>query len=140
MKFLLKVVFFPLLIITFTNTYAEDRGQEIAPKTKSLTLNTEVIQGLEELINRLYVDEVDKQELYENTIKGMFNGLDPHSDFLNPEEQEDFIEDASGTFGGIGIVINKKDDFIEIISPIDDTPGDRAGLKSGDTIVKINET
>ncbi len=88
-------------------------------------------------IKQLYVDEIDNKELFNNAIKGMVTGLDPHSNYLEPKEQENLLESASGKFGGLGIVIAKKDDAIQVISPIDDTPAYRAGIQSGDLIVKI---
>lgn len=123
-----------IVISIFNFSYASDDKTE-----NDLKLDHSVVAGIESLVNNIYVDEVDKQKLYENAIKGMLNGLDPHSDFLKPKEQEGLMENTAGKFGGIGIVINKKDDFIEIVSPIDDTPGFKAGLKSGDTIIKIND-
>jgi carboxyl-terminal processing protease len=132
MKFLYSFLIVTLLL---SNVYAKSE----ATKT-DLELGVSAVAGVEALIEKIYVDEQEKQELYENAIKGMLNGLDPHSDFLKPKEQKNLMEHSSGKFGGIGIVINKKDDFIEIISPIDDTPGYRAGLKSGDTIIKIDDT
>jgi len=105
-----------------------------------LELNHISVKDIYKFVDKFYVEEIDKQSVYENAIKGMLEGLDPHSDFLKPKEQKTLMEKSSGKFGGIGIVISKKDDFIEIISPIDDTPGFRAGLQSGDTIIKINDT
>ncbi|SMM99080.1 Carboxyl-terminal protease [uncultured Candidatus Thioglobus sp.] len=90
-------------------------------------------------IEKLYVDEIDIETLFVNAIKGMANGLDPHSDYLKPKEQKQMQESASGKFGGLGIVIGKKDDAIQVISPIDDTPAYRAGIQAGDLIIKINE-
>jgi carboxyl-terminal processing protease len=90
-------------------------------------------------IDKIYVDEIDKNEVIDNAIKGMLAGLDPHSDYLKPKEQQELMESSSGKFGGLGIVINKKDDLIEVVSPIDDTPAYRAGLKAGDMIIKIGD-
>ena len=90
-------------------------------------------------IQQLYVDDVETEELFSNAIKGMVNGLDPHSDYLEPQEQKDLMESASGKFAGLGIVITKKGEAIEVISPIDDTPAYRAGIQAGDLIVKIGD-
>jgi len=90
-------------------------------------------------IKQLYVDDVDNKELFDNAIKGMVTGLDPHSNYLEPKEQKDLLESASGKFGGLGIVIGMKDDSIQVISPIDDTPAYRAGIQAGDLIVKIGD-
>ena len=90
-------------------------------------------------IKQLYVDEVTNKELFEDAIKGMVTGLDPHSNYLKPKEQKNLLESASGKFGGLGIVIGMKDDAIQVISPIDDTPAYRAGIQAGDLIVKIGD-
>ena len=90
-------------------------------------------------IKQLYVDEIDDETMFKNAIKGMVEGLDPHSIFLDPEDQSDLSESTMGRFGGLGIVIGTEGSFIEIISPIDDTPAYRAGLQAGDIILKIDD-
>ncbi|MBR5940089.1 MAG: S41 family peptidase, partial [Neisseriaceae bacterium] len=72
-------------------------------------------------------------------VKGMVSGLDPHSEYLTPKDFEDLKEHTSGEFGGLGMEIGKKNDSIVVIAPIEDTPADRAGVKSGDYIIKIND-
>lgn len=88
-------------------------------------------------IKRLYVEDVENKKLFTNAVKGMVSGLDPHSSYLKPKEQKALLENALGKFGGLGIVISKKDDLIQVISPIDDTPAYKAGIQAGDKIVKI---
>ena len=90
-------------------------------------------------IQQYYVDEIDDETMFKNAIKGLVEGLDPHSSYLDPKDQADLSESTTGKFGGIGIVITEKDDLIQIISPIDDTPAYRAGLQSGDIILKIGD-
>uniref|UniRef100_UPI0034DE0763 S41 family peptidase n=1 Tax=Candidatus Thiodubiliella endoseptemdiera TaxID=2738886 RepID=UPI0034DE0763 len=90
-------------------------------------------------IKGLYVEETDNKKLFTNAIKGMVSGLDPHSAYLEPKEQKNLLESTSGKFGGLGIVITKKDDAIQVISPIDDTPAYKAGIQAGDKIIKIND-
>ncbi len=89
-------------------------------------------------IKRTYVDEISDEELFKKAIKGMINELDPHSAYLEPKERTDILENSSGKFGGLGIVINMKDGLVEVISPIDDTPAYRAGIQAGDLIIKID--
>lgn len=89
-------------------------------------------------IKRLYIEDVDNKKLFTNAIKGMVSGLDPHSTYLEPKEQQTLLENASGKFSGLGIVISKKDDVIQVISPIDDTPAYKAGIQSGDKIIQID--
>jgi carboxyl-terminal processing protease len=90
-------------------------------------------------IKQLYVEEIDDKTMFQNAIQGLVDGLDPHSSYLNPKDQTNLIESTIGQFGGLGIVITTKDDLIQIISPIDDTPAYRAGLQAGDIILKIGD-
>jgi len=86
-----------------------------------------------------YVVPVDDKELLENAIRGMLSGLDPHSSYLDDDEYRDLQVGTSGEFGGLGIEVGMEDGFVKIISPIDDTPAARAGLKAGDLIIRIDE-
>ncbi|MEO0264497.1 MAG: S41 family peptidase [candidate division WOR-3 bacterium] len=89
-------------------------------------------------VQMYYVDEKDPSDLVEKSIKGMVESLDPFSEFLNPEESEEFIISTTGKFGGIGAQIGVRDNWITIISPIEGTPAYRAGLLAGDRIVEID--
>lgn len=89
-------------------------------------------------IKKMYVDDVSNKKLFTNAIKGMVSSLDPHSTYLEPKEQKDLLESSSGKFGGLGIVINKSNNVIQVISPIDGTPAYKAGIQTGDKIIKIN--
>ncbi len=90
-------------------------------------------------IKQDYVVEVDDKELLENAIRGMLTGLDPHSAYLNEEEFRELQIGTTGEFGGLGIEVGMEDGFVRVISPIDDTPAQRAGVKSGDLIVRLND-
>lgn len=90
------------------------------------------------LVKKNYVEEVDEKELVYGAIKGMLNSLDPHSSFLTPESFKDMQIDTSGEFGGLGIQIGMKDKILTVIAPIEDTPADKAGVKAGDKIYKID--
>ncbi len=87
-----------------------------------------------------YVETISDRELIENAIRGMLEGLDPHSAYLDKEHYEDLQEGTSGEFGGLGIEVGMEDGFVKVISPIDDTPAKRAGVKAGDLIIKLNES
>jgi carboxyl-terminal processing protease len=87
----------------------------------------------------MYVDEIDDETLFNNAIRGLIEGLDPHSSYLEPVDQSKVSESTMGKFGGLGIVIGTKGDYIEVVSPIDDTPAYRAGLKAGDIILQIGD-
>jgi len=89
-------------------------------------------------IRKTYVEEVDDRTLLENAIQGMLSGLDPHSNFLPPQNFDDLQVNATGEFGGLGIEVGMENGFVKVISPIDDTPASRAGIESGDLIVKID--
>src|SRR5918996_1849024 len=87
-----------------------------------------------------YVAEIDDKTLLENAVRGMLSGLDPHSTYLDSEAYEDLQEGATGEFGGLGIEVGVEDGFVKVIAPIDDTPAQKAGIKTGDLIVRINDT
>jgi len=87
-----------------------------------------------------YVEPVDDQKLLENAIRGMVSGLDPHSSYLGADEFKDLQVGTKGEFGGLGIEVGMEDGFIKVISPIDDTPAQRAGVLSGDLIVRLDDT
>lgn len=91
-------------------------------------------------IKKTYVEEVDDSTLLNNAIKGMLSGLDPHSAYLEPTAFDDLQESTSGEFGGLGIEVGMENGFIKVISPIDDTPASKAGLESGDLIIKLDDT
>jgi len=86
-----------------------------------------------------YVETVDDKALIESAIRGMLSGLDPHSSYLDQEEYRDLQVGTSGEFGGLGIEVGMDEGFIKVIAPIDDTPAQRAGLKAGDIIIRIDD-
>ncbi|MGD8303368.1 MAG: S41 family peptidase, partial [Desulfobacterales bacterium] len=91
-----------------------------------------------ELIQKEYVDDVESKELIEKAIQGMLHSLDPHSSLMPPEAFEDLQIDTKGNFTGIGIHITMRDGFVTVISPIEDTPADKAGITAQDRIVKVD--
>ena len=90
------------------------------------------------LIQKNYVDEVETKQLIEGAINGMLAALDPHSAYLTPDLYKELQVDTKGSFGGLGIEITNRNGMLTIVSPIEDTPAYRAGLKSGDQIMKID--
>ncbi|MBF0385571.1 MAG: S41 family peptidase [Candidatus Omnitrophica bacterium] len=84
-----------------------------------------------------YVDDIPPKDLIYGSLKGMLASLDPHSQFLEPDEYKELKTDTQGKFGGLGIEISIKDDLLTVVTPIEDTPAWKAGIKSGDRIVKI---
>ena len=120
-----------LLIIKDNNAYAT--------KT-SLPLNQ--LQAFSEVylkIKQNYVQDISDKELFDNAIKGMLEGLDPHSTFLNEKDFKDLQIGTKGEFGGLGIEVTMEDGFVKVITPIDDTPAYKAGVKAGDLIIEINK-
>ncbi len=90
------------------------------------------------VIQKYYVDETKPKDLIYGSLKGMLSSLDPHSQFLSPDDYSDLKEDTEGKFGGLGIEITIKEGLLTVITPIEDTPAWKAGIKPGDYIVKIN--
>ncbi len=90
-------------------------------------------------VKRKYVEEVSDEQLLEYAIRGMLNGLDPHSAYLDKEQFNELRIGTSGEFGGLGIEVGMEDGFVKVVSPIDDTPAQRAGVKSGDLIIRLDD-
>ena len=90
-----------------------------------------------EIIQREHAVEVDSQKLIYGALKGMLGCLDPHSQFMDPDLYEEMLVQTRGYFGGLGIYITIKDNLLTVISPLEDTPASRAGMKTGDVIVEI---
>ncbi len=102
---------------------------------ESIELFTDVLA----IVKKSYVEEVDTKKLIYGAINGMLASLDPHSSFMPPDTYKELKLDTKGEFGGLGIEISIKDGILTVISPIEDTPAYRAGLKSGDQILKIDD-
>ncbi len=101
---------------------------------EQLKLFTEVLS----IVQNQYVDEVPPRDLIYSAIKGTLRGLDPHSSFLDPENYREMQVETSGSFGGLGIEITLRDDILTVVAPIEGTPAYRAGILSGDRIIKID--
>lgn len=102
---------------------------------ESIELFTDVLA----LVKKSYVEEVDTKKLIYGAINGMLASLDPHSSFMTPESYKEMKIDTKGAFGGLGIEISIKDGMLTVISPIEDTPAYKAGIKAGDQILKIDD-
>lgn len=110
--------------------------------SSDLQLPTQQLQTLTEVYGRIkavYVDDVKGDKLIEDAIRGMLTGLDPHSGYMDKKEFADMQEATTGKFGGLGIEVTMEDGFIKVVSPIDDTPAERAGVKAGDLIYKLDD-
>jgi carboxyl-terminal processing protease len=114
--------------------YAAEAGQK-----DSAYPSLELFSVVMEKIRREHVDgaQFTYQQLVRNALKGMLSELDPHSEFLEPSSFEDLRNDTQGKFGGIGVVVSIKDDHLTVVAPMEDTPGFRAGIRTGDRITRI---
>jgi len=92
-----------------------------------------------EMVRRAYVEDVNDEKLIDGALSGMLSSLDPHSTYMDKEMYKQMTVDTKGEFGGLGIEISAAEGGIRIVSPIEDTPADKAGVKAGDLIIKINE-
>lgn len=117
-------------------TRASAQGQQT-----SLPLPLNEVRMFTEALDRIrmsYVEEIDDQTLLENAIRGMLAGLDPHSSYMAGEDFDLLEETTTGEFGGLGVEVGRENGYIRVISPIDDSPADRAGIKAGDLIISID--
>jgi carboxyl-terminal processing protease len=126
-----------LILLGWFSTGQSGRGvrAEAASQYQDLELFTDVLS----IVRRSYVEDVPMKDLIYGAINGMLASLDPHSGFMPPEMYKEMKIDTSGEFGGVGIEITVKDGILTIVSPIEDTPAFRAGLRAGDQILKIEE-
>ncbi len=131
-----KVVMISAVLLLLTLSLGggvASKSNESAATYENLKLFTEVLS----IIQSQYVDEVPPKDVIYGAIKGTLRGLDPHSSFLDPEMYREMQVETSGSFGGLGIEITLKDDVLTVVAPIEGTPAYRAGILSGDRIVKI---
>ena len=125
------IFFFIISLLFFQKTFSEN-----SDIYKKIDIFGEVL----EKINKEYVDEVDQSKGMDAAINGLLQSLDPYSAYMTPESFESMQTETSGEFGGLGIEVGMEAGVVKVISPIDNTPASKAGLKAGDYIVKINGT
>ena len=126
-KKIISLLLFSLIFIQSVNSAENDIY-------KKIDLFGEVL----EKINNEYVDEIDQSESMDSAINGLLQSLDPYSAYMSPEVFNEMQTETSGEFGGLGIEVSMEAGVVKVISPIDDTPASRAGIKAGDYIVKID--
>ncbi|PIX76571.1 MAG: S41 family peptidase [bacterium (Candidatus Ratteibacteria) CG_4_10_14_3_um_filter_41_18] len=134
-----KVLWLGILIIGFSLLGA-DIEKSIAQKNeesfyKELELFTDALS----IIRKNHVSEVKAKPLIYGALRGMLSSLDPYSQFMDPDFYKEMQIETEGRFGGLGIIITIKDDFLTVVSPLEDTPADRTGIKPGDQIIKIDD-
>ena len=131
MKNLLKNLFLFLFIISFSKGYAANEDDIY----KKIDLFSEVLDK----INKEYVDDVNQSEAMDAAINGVLQSLDPYSAYMSPESFQNMQTESSGEFGGLGIEVGMEHGVIKVISPIDNSPASKVGVKAGDYIVKIDD-
>ena len=113
------------------------------PETEaSQTLPFDELRDFTEIfwrIKQAYVEPVSDKKLFEDAIRGMLSDLDPHSGYMAKDEYKEFEEATTGQFVGLGMEVGMENGFVKVVSPIDDTPAQKAGIKAGDLIVKFND-
>ena len=124
-----KIIFLSFLFFNLNFNYSYSNNELY----NKIDLFGEVL----EKIKKDYVDDVDQSKMMESAINGVLQSLDPYSAYMSPELFKEMQTDTRGEFGGLGIEIGMEAGVVKVISPIDDTPAEQAGIKAGDYIVKI---
>ncbi|MCA0928153.1 S41 family peptidase [Ruegeria profundi] len=124
-------------VITTTQIAGPLLAQEAANKA-SVYEQLDLFGDIFERIRAQYVEEVEPEELIEAAIDGMLTSLDPHSSYLSPDDAEQMRVQTRGEFGGLGIEVTQEEGFVKVVSPIDDTPADAAGIEAGDFITHVD--
>ncbi|NWF66957.1 MAG: S41 family peptidase [Campylobacterales bacterium] len=129
------VTFFSIALLSQNQLFAKSSSDLNISRLESLTKFTKVVNSIE----KYYVDELTLDAIVDKAIEGMLTNLDAHSSFLTQKKYKELKIQTEGEFGGLGITVGIKDGALTVIAPIEGTPADKAGLKSGDIILKINE-
>jgi C-terminal processing protease CtpA/Prc len=133
-----KKILYVVLLFFIASKFALANSEQ---KNDVNTIPLDEIRVFTEIFSKIksdYVENIDDEALLENAIRGMLQGLDPHSAYLDKEAYKELQEGTSGEFGGLGIEVGYEDGFVKVISPIDDTPAQRAGIKAGDLIIRLD--
>src|SRR3984957_10711223 len=121
-----------------TMAYVSQRASA-TPQSHAQTYHMlELFGNVLDTVERQYVTPTDDKKLIQASLKGMLTSLDPHSDYLTPEDYQEMEDQTRGEYGGLGIEITSEDGVVKVISPIDGTPASRAGIKPGDYITAVN--
>lgn len=130
MKFFFKFTLLLFILISQSSS---------AKNNNTLYEKLDLFSDVLEKINKEYVNDVDQSEVIDAAINGMLQSLDPFSSYMSPESFKNMNVDTKGEFGGLGIEITMEKGFVKVISPMEDSPADRVGIKPGDYIIKIND-
>ena len=138
-KFLMAAATGTLASVLITTQVAAPLLAQESTKTTNVYQQLDLFGDIFERIRAQYVEEVDEGDLIEAAINGMLTSLDPHSSYLSPEDAEGMKVQTSGEFGGLGIEVTQEEGFVKVVSPIDGTPADEAGVESGDFITHVDD-
>ena len=127
-KFLILSIFFYIFLY----------GASFAANEENIYKKIDLFSEVLDKINKEYVEEVNQGEVIDSAINGVLQSLDPYSAYMSPEMYKEMQTETSGEFGGLGIEVSMEAGVVKVISPIDDSPASRVGVKAGDYIVKIN--
>ncbi|MGZ4958269.1 MAG: S41 family peptidase [Methylomonas sp.] len=129
--------------VSLCSSVLAEKEAASSPKAQDTeALPFDELRAFTEVFGRIkqdYVEPVSDNKLLEDAIRGMLSGLDPHSAYLASEEYKELQEGTTGQFGGLGIEVSMENGFVKVVSPIDDTPAQRAGIKAGDLIVRLDD-
>ena len=134
MKVFFNLNFILIFLTLFLNFSNVANGQNLENLYNKIDLFSEVLEKIQDE----YVDEVDQAEIMDSAINGVLQSLDPYSSYMSPKIFHEMQTETKGEFGGLGIEVSMEVGVVKVITPIDDTPASRAGVKAGDFIVKIN--
>ncbi|MCG8393006.1 MAG: S41 family peptidase [Pseudomonadales bacterium] len=130
-----------LVALPFSLLHAEDPALDEQARQQGVPVDE--LRAFAEVMERIrgaYIEDVDDRELLESAIRGMLNELDPHSNYLTPDQFDDLQVTTTGEFGGLGIEVTMEDGFVKVVTPVDDSPASKAGIQAGDLILKIDDT
>ena len=130
---LIKKIAFSFFILTFVIISSNAKTQE------NLYDKIDLFSEVLDKINKEYVDDIDQSEAMDAAINGVLQSLDPYSAYMTPEMFKNMATETSGEFGGLGIEVGMEAGVVKVISPIDNSPASKVGIKAGDYIIKINE-
>jgi carboxyl-terminal processing protease len=128
-----------LLVVCGTLLISSWLARQVSAVSRDAYTNIEEFANVLTMVQKNYVDEVGTDKLIDGAINGMLSSLDPHSAYLSPDLYKELQVDTRGSFGGLGIEITQRSGVLTVVSPIEDTPAFRAGVRSGDQIVKIDK-
>ncbi|WP_372603563.1 S41 family peptidase [Actibacterium sp.] len=137
-KFVMAAIGGTVAGVLMTTQFAGPLIAQQADKTSSVYEQLDLFGDIFERIRAQYVEEVESSDLIEAAINGMLTSLDPHSSYLPPKDFDDMQVQTRGEFGGLGIEVTQEEGFVKVVSPIDDTPADKAGIEAGDFITHVD--